>query len=136
MIPSPAARVNLSSAPAASVTTNDVKFDLGSLTTVGLSAIPNAFLLDHLEAQLVVTAGAPMRATAYLSYDSAGDDICQPSVEVDITFGQTASKGAAMWGIDSAVCKPVQYNNDVKLYLWIKLNSGTATVTPRLHWGV
>lgn len=136
MIPSPASRVNLSTAAAASVTTSYVKFNLGSVTTEGLSGLPAAFLLDHLEVQALVTAGSPVKMTAYLSYDSAGDDICQPAVEADITFGQTATKGAALWGIDSAVCKPVAYKDSLLLYLWVKLDAGTATLTPRLHWGV
>lgn len=136
MIPSPASRVNLSTAASAAVTTSYVKFDLGSVRTEGLSGLPAAFLLDHLEVQATTTAGSPAKMTAYLSYDAAGDDLCQPAVEADITVGQTAGKGAAFWGIDSAVCKPVAYKDNLLLYLWVKLDAGTATLTPRLHWGV
>lgn len=138
MISSRAANLALSSADKAAVSALAyTTFQVGSATGAGLTYVPLAVLLDHLEAQLDTIAGGATKITCFLSYDAAGDVICQPAVEAEITTGKTTgTKGAALWGIDSAVRKPAAYNTDNTIYAHFKLDAGTANLTPFLHWGV
>lgn len=138
MISSRAANVTLSSATKAAVSAAAyTTFAVGEATGDGLSYIPPQILLDHLEAQFDTIAGGAAKVSAFMSYDAAGDVICQPVVEADIYTGKTtATKGAALWSIDSAVGKPAAYKGDTKLYVHFKLDAGTANLTPFLHWGV
>lgn len=86
--------------------------------------------LDHLEVQLenIVTA---VSVTAWLTWDATGDEFCQPATVATISAGATAGKGAAMLGIDSNV----RFPTGKTLYLWLKVDAGTADVTvARLYW--
>lgn len=88
--------------------------------------------LDHLEIQLSSIAGGATKVTAWFTWDAAGDEYCQPPVESSINTGfTTATKGTALWGIDSFMRIP----EGKTLYLWAKLNAGTANVSAvRAYW--
>lgn len=107
----------------------------------GLSALQGFFLLDHLEVWLDTLAAGPAKCSAFLSWDAAGDYPCQPVVEVDITPAKTtATRGAVLIGIDSAMVRPpaslVPLVPTSGLYVWLKLDAGTANATPVIHGGV
>lgn len=88
--------------------------------------------LDHLEATVDTIAGGAANLVARFTWDTAGDEGCQPPVSATIHAAlTTVAKGTAFWGIDSGIHVP----KDKTLYCWLSTDVGTATLSVgRLYW--
>lgn len=90
--------------------------------------------LDHLEASVSAIAGGCANLTARFTWDTAGDEGCQPPTAAALHVGiTTGTKGTAFWGIDSRVVVPTGKT----LYCWLSTDAGTATLDAgRLFWSL
>ena len=103
------------------------------------SALPSACYLSHLDLQLDETVGTATKVTAFLAWDSNGDD---PMTGV--------SEGNTLWtgmttttlrntsiALDVWVTAPAGQTTLGKCYLWLKTDAGTVSCTKaRLHWAL
>jgi len=75
-----------------------------------------------------------------ITYDSAGDVICQPAITTSITKGQTtATKASAFASVDTGIVLAPAYAAAGVLYVWVKPHEALATATtaqPRLFGGI
>ena len=103
------------------------------------SALPSACYLSHLDLQLDETGATTTQVSAFLAWDSNGDD---PMT------GEAA--GNALWtgmtdtslrntsiALDVWVTAPAGQTTQGKCYLWLKTDAGTVSCTKaRLHWAL
>jgi hypothetical protein len=103
------------------------------------SALPSACYLSHLDLQLNETGATASEISAFLAWDSDGDD---PMTGV--------SEGNKLWtglttttlrntsiALDVWVTAPAGQTTQGKCYLWLKTDSGTVECTKaRLHWAL
>lgn len=103
------------------------------------SALPQACYLSHLDLQLDVTSGAATSVTAFLAWDSDGDDpMTGESAGNTLWAGMTdTSLTNTSIGLDVWVTAPTGQTTAGKCYLWIKIVGTSPVVTlkkARLHW--
>ena len=102
-------------------------------------ALPQACYLSHLELQLDTTSGSPTEVSAFVTYDSAGDDPLTAvasgnSLNAGLTDTSLVSTAISMNVFFRA---PASQTTAGKLYLFIKVDAGQVTVKKaRLHWAV
>lgn len=97
----------------------------------GSTAVPTAPHLGRLEINLSAISGAA-EVTFYLSHDSAGERAITPntadgSTQAINVHPTDVTKGAVNWPLDTPLFKLDS------LYLWVKLDNGTATYEAILH---
>lgn len=92
--------------------------------------------LSHL--LLNFSSGATnTKLTAFITLDSAGDEILVPETEMPIIFGRTtAGTGGAAARLDVDVrLLPTELHNGTSIYIWVKTDAANATLTDaRLFW--
>lgn len=86
---------------------------------------PERVILGLAQLQMDTFVSSPTTVTWYISEDSAGDLPITPAVTTTIV-GQTANTG----GVAESIGVPWVVNETAgKLYIWAKLDAGTANVT-------
>jgi hypothetical protein len=102
-------------------------------------ALPQACFLSHLELQLDTASGSPTKVSAFLTYDSSGDDpLTGESADNTLHAGITDTS-LVNTAIDLTVYfrAPAGQTTAGKLYLFLKVDAGTVNCTKaRLHWAV
>jgi hypothetical protein len=99
----------------------------GSNPTQAYVAVPENLLLDHLEVQFASLSGSPTTATMFLSWDSSGDYAATNEASATIKAGKTtATKGTATWVLNRIMARPPGIGTAGTLYVWVKLDTGTA----------
>jgi len=103
------------------------------------SALPQACYISHLDLQLDVTSGNATTVSAFLSWDSAGDDpMTGESAGNTLWAGMTdTSLGCTSIAMDAWVTAPAGQTTTGKCYLHLKIVGSTPVVTlnkARLHW--
>lgn len=109
----------------------------GDATT---SPVPNRVFLQGLEIPCTGISAGLVSLDVKITYDSAGDLICQPSITTTVTKGQTtATKATGFASLDTGIVLPSTYQNAGVLYVWVKPHEAGATATtcqPRLYGGI
>jgi len=95
-------------------------------------AFPAKGNISHIEIEIESSVGSPTTVDAYLTWDAAGDRIVTPATAQTITTG-TATSGGVVYYVG------VQYNrpDDAvagSIYVWARVNTGTATAHTRVYW--
>jgi len=103
------------------------------------SPVPNRVFLQGLEIPCTGISAGLVSLDVKITYDSAGDLICQPAITTTITKGQTtATKASGFASIDTGIVLPLAYQSAGVLYVWVKPHEAGATATtcqPRLYGG-
>ena len=104
------------------------------------SALPQACYLSHLDLQLDATSGDLTKVSAFLAWDSDGDDPMTGESEENVLWSgmtDTSLKNTSI-GFNVWVTAPTGQTTSGKCYLWIKIfGTSTPVVTlkkARLHW--
>ena len=106
------------------------------------SALPQACYLSHLDLQLDATSGTVTSVTAFLAWDSAGDDPMTGESAGNVLWsGMTdTSLKCTSIAFNAWVTAPSGQTTAGKCYLWIKVvGTSTPVVTlkkARLHWAM
>ena len=100
-------------------------------------AMPTSCYLSHLELQLDATSGSPTQVSAFMAWDSDGDDPLTAESASNATWSgmtDTSLKNASI-ALDVWVTMPTGATAAGKCALWIKVNAGEVSVLKaRLHW--
>ena len=101
-------------------------------------ALPQAGYLSHLELRLVTASGSPTKVTAYISYDSAGNEpLTGESADNTLHAGFAANNLLTAIDLDVYFRTPAVQDAAGKLHLFIKVDAGTVDLTSaRIHWAV
>ena len=99
--------------------------------------LPQACYLSHLEVTVDTASGSPTKLSAFLTYDSAGDDpLTGESADNTLHAGLTDTS-ILNTAIDLNVFfnAPATQTTVGALYLHVKVDAGTVNCTKaRLHW--
>lgn len=130
-----------SASPAAIDNAAYTSFGVGVLSgDAPTDPVPNQLFLQGLEIHLTGISAGLTSLDVKITYDSAGDVICQPAINTTITKGQTTNtKASAFASIDTGIVLPPAYQNSGVLYVWVKPHEALATATtcqPRLFGGI
>ena len=103
------------------------------------SALPSACYLSHLDLQLTETTGTATKVTAFLAWDSNGDDPMTGESPLNILW--TGMTGTTLRNtsiaLDVWVTAPASQTTQGKCYLWLKTDAGVVSCTKaRLHWAM
>tara|TARA_R100000458_G_C8094862_1_gene124008 strand:- start:78 stop:524 length:447 start_codon:yes stop_codon:yes gene_type:complete len=106
------------------------------------SALPQACYLSHLDLQLDETSGTAETVSAFLAWDSDGDDPMTAESSGNTLWDGMSSTGltdvkCTSIALDAWVTAPSGQTTAGKCYLWIKVAGSTPVVTlkkARLHW--
>ena len=101
------------------------------------SALPQACYLSHLELTLDQTSSTVASVSAFLTWDSSGNDpMTAETTGNNFHNGlqDTSLRNTAI-SLDVWVTAPSTQTTAGKCYLWLKLDDGQATLKKaRLHW--
>lgn len=96
--------------------------------------VPNHVYLSWLHGQLDTIAGGATTVTWFLSLDAAGDIALTEELTETILVGQTtATDGSVVSLLEKAWSLPGA-GTQGSLWLYAKLDVGTANLIPRLFW--
>ena len=101
------------------------------------SALPSACYLSHLDLQLDETVGTTTQVSAFLAWDSDGDDpMTGESASNPLWTGMTdTSLRNTSIALDVWITAPTGQTTQGKCYLFLKTDAGTVSCTKaRLHW--
>ena len=102
-------------------------------------ALPQACFLSHLELQLDTASGSQTKVSAFLTYDSAGNDPLTGESADNTLHAGVGDATLLNTAIDLTVYfrAPASQTTAGKLYLFLKVDAGTVDCTKaRLHWAV
>lgn len=94
---------------------------------------PTKLLLSGLWLYVTTIASSPTTLTVKLSRDSGGDELILPEWELDLITGQTTATDGTAIGFLSDIALG---QNLSSVYLWIKTDAGTCTLTEALLTGI
>jgi hypothetical protein len=103
------------------------------------SALPSACYLSHIDLQLDETGATATKISAFLAWDSNGDDpMTGESQGNPLWTGLTdTSLRNTSIGLDVWVTAPTGQTTQGKCYLFLKTDTGTVECTKaRLHWAL
>ena len=103
------------------------------------SALPQACYISHLDLQLDETGATTTKISAFLAWDSIGDDpMTAESQSNPLWTGLTdTSLRNTSIALDVWVTAPSGQTTNGKCYLWLKTDAGTVSCTKaRLHWAL
>ncbi|MCP4437124.1 MAG: hypothetical protein GY913_21830 [Proteobacteria bacterium] len=98
-------------------------------------AMPSSGYLSHVELHFT-SAATPTTVQAHLTWELAGDEPASgQSAATTLHALQTSDEKGAAIGIDQFYRTPALATSAGQIYLWLVLDSGTATLeSARLHW--
>ena len=101
--------------------------------------VPQACYLSHLEVTVDTASGSPTKLSAFLTYDSAGDEpLTGESADNTLHAGLTnTSLLNTAITLDVFFNAPATQTTAGALYLFLKVDAGTVNCTKaRLHWAM
>ncbi len=102
-------------------------------------ALPQACYVSHLDLQLDETSSTVAKVSAFLAWDSDGDNPMTGESELNpLWSGMTdTSLRSTSIALNVFVTAPSGQTTSGKGYLWIKVDGGGATLKKaRLHWAI
>mgnify|MGYP003118582884 CR=1 FL=1 len=101
--------------------------------------VPRSCYVSHLDLQLDATSGSPTQVSAFLAWDSDGDDPMTGESSGNVLWSgmtDTSLKNVSV-GLDVWSTAPAGQTTKGKCYLWIKVDAGVVTLKKaRLHWAL
>lgn len=102
-------------------------------------SMPRSCYLSHLEIQLDQTSATVAQVSAFLAWDSDGDDPMtgeSPGNPLWTGLTDTSLRNTSI-ALDVFVSAPSGQTTQGKCYLWLKVDGGAATLKKaRLHWAI
>lgn len=93
---------------------------------------PRKGRISHIEIEIESSASSPATVDAYLTWDAAGNRIATPATTQTITPG-TGTSGGVVYSVGVEYDRP----DDAvagSIYVWARVNTGTATAHTRVYW--
>tara|TARA_R100000808_G_C2084475_1_gene107132 strand:+ start:87 stop:518 length:432 start_codon:yes stop_codon:yes gene_type:complete len=100
-------------------------------------ALPQSCYISHLDLQLDETGSTATKVSAFLAWDTDGDDPMTGESEGNVLWSgmtDTSLRNTSI-ALDVFVTAPTGQTTAGKCYLWIKVDAGAVTLKKaRLHW--